>query len=245
VTCTFTNEQDAIIIVEKQTDPDGSTQLFTFSTDYSADFQLSDGQTNNSGDLDPGTYSVSETVPTGWELKTATCDDGSDPSSIDLDAGETVTCTFTNEQDAIIIVEKQTDPDGSTQLFTFSTDYSADFQLSDGQTNNSGDLDPGTYSVSETVPAGWELESATCDDGSDPSSIGLAAGETVTCTFTNEQDAIIIVEKQTDPDGSGQLFTFSTSYSADFWQRPLVDWPRSGRDGDMHFHQRAGRVHHR
>jgi uncharacterized surface anchored protein len=30
--------------------------------------------------------------------------------------------------------------------------------------------------------------SATCDDLSDPSSIGLGAGETVTCTFTNERE---------------------------------------------------------
>jgi cysteine-rich repeat protein len=230
VTCTFTNTQQGKIIVEKQTNPDGSTQLFTFSTDYSADFQLSDGQTNDSGFLDPGTYSVSETVPAGWELDSATCDDGSDPSSIDLGAGETVTCTFTNVEDAFIIVEKQTDPDGSTQLFTFSTDYSADFQLSDGQTNNSGDLDPGTYSVSETVPAGWELESATCDDGSDPSSIDLSAGETVTCTFTNEQDAFIIVEKQTDPDGSTQLFTFSTDYSADFQLSDRSEERRVGKE---------------
>ena len=216
VTCTFTNEQDAAIIVKKETDPDGSPQLFTFSTSYSADFQLADGGMNNSGALDPGTYSVSETVPAGWELKSATCDDGSDPSSIGLGAGEVVTCTFNNEQDANIIVKKETDPDGSPQLFTFSTSYGADFQLADGGMDDSGALDPGTYSVSETVPAGWELTSASCDDGSDPSSIGLSAGETVTCTFNNEQDAFIIVKKETDPDGSPQLFTFSTSYSADF-----------------------------
>ena len=67
--------------------------------------------------------------------------------------------------------------------------------------NNSGDLAAGTYSVSETVPTGWDLTSATCDDGSDPASIGLAAGETVTCTFNNQKDAVIIVDKVTDPSG--------------------------------------------
>ncbi|MCP6259249.1 hypothetical protein NL429_30380, partial [Klebsiella pneumoniae] len=50
------------------------------------------------------------------------------------------------------------------------------------------DLAPGTYDAAETVPTGWNLDSATCDDGSDPSSIGLSGGETVTCTFTNSRE---------------------------------------------------------
>ena len=60
--------------------------------------------------------------------------------------------------------------------------------------------------MSETVPTGWDLTSATCDDGSDPASIGLAAGETVTCTFNNQKDAVIIVDKVTDPTADPQLF---------------------------------------
>jgi hypothetical protein len=39
--------------------------------------------------------------------------------------------------------------------------------------------------VTEIVPAGWVLTSATCDDGSDPSAIDLGPGETVTCVFLN------------------------------------------------------------
>jgi uncharacterized repeat protein (TIGR01451 family) len=85
-----------------------------------------------------------------------------------------------------IIIEKQTDPDGAPQSFEFTTDYGSNFSLADGETNNSGPLTPGTYSVSEiNLPAGWSPIGATCDDGSDPSAIGLDAGETVTCTFIN------------------------------------------------------------
>ena len=74
------------------------------------------------------------------------------------------------------------------QSFTFDPSYGPDFGLTDAAApNDSGFLDPGTYSVSETVPAGWDLTSATCSDGSNPASINLAAGETVTCTFTNTQ----------------------------------------------------------
>ncbi|MFQ5433335.1 MAG: hypothetical protein ACE5FD_00505, partial [Anaerolineae bacterium] len=87
-----------------------------------------------------------------------------------------------------IIIEKQTDPDGATESFAFSTDYGPNFSLADDETNDSGPLTPGTYAVSENVPAGWVQTSATCSDGSDPGAISLGAGETVTCTFENQAD---------------------------------------------------------
>jgi uncharacterized repeat protein (TIGR01451 family) len=301
------------IIVEKQTNPNGDPQSFGFTSSFAGSFSLADGQTKPTGNLDPGTYSVSENVPAGWSLTSAVCDDGSSPGAIALAAGETVTCVFTNTKDeepppppedgrvvvkkvmvggqntftfsgtpsgsisqnggtisqdvepgqytstedvlgtsrwdltAIecddanssgdlqsrtatfnveagetvtctfentrrgrIIVEKQTNPDGSTQAFSFDASYDADgFELVDGQQNLSAFLVPGTYSVSENVPAGWSLTSAVCDDGSSPGAIALAAGETVTCTFLNTQGASIIVEKQTNPDGASAGFSFS------------------------------------
>ena len=105
-----------------------------------------------------------------------------------------------------IIVEKQTDPDGSAQSFEFATNYGSNFSLVDDGTNNSGPLTPGIYSVSEiSIPDGWSLTSATCDDGSDPSAIGLDAGETCICTFTNtaEVDLDINVVLYNDEDGDG------------------------------------------
>ena len=232
MTCTFTNEKDANIVVQKQTDPDGSTQLFTFTRSYGSNVQLADGQSNDSGDLDPGTYSVSEVVPAGWDLQSAVCSDQSAPSAIGLAAGETVTCVFTNKlRRGEIIVSKQTNPDNDPQSFAFSASYDAGgFSLSDGQSNESGDLLPGTYSVSETVPAGWDLDSATCDDGSAPGSISLAAGETVRCVFTNEKDASIVVQKQTNPDNDPQSFAFSASYDSDGFS--LSDG-QSNNSGDL------------
>ncbi len=45
----------------------------------------------------PGSYSVAElTPPDGWVLAGASCSDGSPITAISLQAGETVTCTFTN-----------------------------------------------------------------------------------------------------------------------------------------------------
>jgi hypothetical protein len=85
-----------------------------------------------------------------------------------------------------IIVCKETTPNGDTTSFSFTPSYGTGFSLSDGQCNTSAQLvTPGTYSVSETVPAGWSLDSATCSDGSLPSSISLDPNETVTCTFND------------------------------------------------------------
>ncbi|GIW20908.1 MAG: hypothetical protein KatS3mg065_1204 [Chloroflexota bacterium] len=90
------------------------------------------------------------------------------------------------------------------------TRSSQDFSLTDAATpHDSGALKPGTYSVSETVPAGWDLTGASCSDESDPAQIDLAPGETVTCTFTNTKRGTIIVEKQTNPDGATDEFTFT------------------------------------
>ncbi|HEY9503324.1 MAG TPA: hypothetical protein VIR01_16940, partial [Pyrinomonadaceae bacterium] len=219
------NQKDAKIVVIKQTDPDGDTKYFNFTASYDADgFSLKDNQQNDSGDLDPGTYSVSETVPAGWDLTSSPCvsskGDNETIGSISLQAGETVTCTFNNQKDAKIVVIKQTDPDGDTQSFDFTASYDGDgFSLKDGEQNDSGDLDPGTYSVSETVPTGWDLTSSPCvsskGDNETIGSISLQAGETVTCTFNNQKDANIVVIKQTDPDGDPQSFTFAASYDAD------------------------------
>ena len=53
--------------------------------------------------LKPGTYSATETLPTGWGLTSIVCDDGNSSGSLTyrkatfrLEAGETVKCTFTN-----------------------------------------------------------------------------------------------------------------------------------------------------
>ncbi len=200
VECTYTNtlERGSITVVKNTT---GGDDTFDFTSSTLGDFSLTTvGGTDSTtfGDLITGIYDVAETVPDGWTLTSASCDDGSDPASIDLAPGEDVTCTFENVKQSQIIVDKVTNPSGSTQSFDFNLSggpdaVDDDFSLTDGATPfNSGFLAPGTYAVVETVPSGWNLDSATCDNGGGPGSIDLAAGETVTCTFTNSTGAIQI-----------------------------------------------------
>ncbi|HEU4507265.1 MAG TPA: hypothetical protein VFR78_03435 [Pyrinomonadaceae bacterium] len=221
VTCTFTNTKRGHILVDKVTNPSGDPQSFSFDANGGsyADFSLTDAAMPNDQTLVPGNYSVSETVPAGWDLTSSTCVssimDTEAPGAIELDAGETVTCTFTNTKRGHIIVDKVTNPSGDPQSFSFDANGGsyADFSLTDAAMPNDQTLVPGSYSVSETVPSGWDLTSATCVssimDTEAPGTIELDAGETVTCTFTNRKRANLIVEKQTNPDGASGSFTFT------------------------------------
>ena len=214
VTCTFTNTKRGQIIIDKVTVPGGDSQLFTFTPSYNGGqtFQLADATApNNSGGLVPGTYSVAEGAIAGWDLTSATCSDQSPVRAISLQAGETVTCTFTNTKRGHIIIDKVTDPAGDPASFEFDPSYStSNFSLTDAATpNDSGALEPGSYSVAELGKAGWDLTSATCSDQSPVTAISLQPGETVTCTFTNTKRGTIIVEKQTSPDGAAGSFTFA------------------------------------
>ena len=211
------------ITVEKQTEPpDGEGFSFTHNLDGGDTFTLDDDLTETIPNIPAGTYTVTETVPIGWELTGLTCDDpdggsSTDPISgtatIDLDAGETITCTFTNSEWGTIVIEKQTDPPGSGGFgFTHDLDGGGGFELAD-DARLSFDVPAATYTVSETVPVGWELTGLTCvedginnsttDPGAGQVTISLDAGETITCTFTNTEWGTVVIEKQTDPPGSG------------------------------------------
>jgi hypothetical protein len=219
-TCTFTNTKLGSITIEKITspDPDPTDTSFEFTRDFgTSPVSLKNGGSDKVSDLAAGTYKVEENTPAGWTLSTAVCDDGSDPAAIDLAAGEDVICTFTNtQQTGNIVIKKVTSPTGSTQAFTFDTDYKANFDLKDGESDDSGPLPPGTYSATEiNIPVGWTLKSSTCDDGSPVTAIVLGANETVTCTFTNEQAAIIKVSKTVSGAAGNQTFTFELRQGAD------------------------------
>jgi hypothetical protein len=228
-------QNPGVIIVEKQTVPDGSPQGFEFSTSYGPNFVLADDETNNSGPLTAGFYAVAEVnIPPGWSLTSATCDDGSDPSTIGLDSGETVTCTFLNDQlVGTIIVEKQTDPDGAPDVFTFNGDAAG--AIRDGEQIVLGNLQPGTYSSTETVPASWSLMDITCDDANSTGDVGTAtatfqleAGETVKCTFSNRQTT----DYGDAPDSYGTLLASNGarhSLVAGHHLGPIVDGEPDGQ----------------
>ena len=181
---------------------------------------------------------MTELAQAGWNLTSLviTGDDGDSTKSgptanLVLDPGENITVTYTNTKMGRIIVEKQTSPDGSSQLFAFDPSWSnQDFQLKDDQKQNSGYLTPGSYSVTELVQDGWrltniEIVSGDADRGSRvdvanrKATIDLDPGENIRVRFRNEQLGKIIVEKQTSPDRQQrQFFAFDPSWSVQNFQ---------------------------
>ena len=208
------------IIIKKVTvpSPDATNTSFSFTPAGAigtTGFNLHNGEMQTYTGVQAGSSSsVNETVPAGWTLTSATCDNGNDPkTSITVTVNGTTTCTFTNTAKAKIIVKKVTVPSPSTQSFSFTASYNASgFSLQDGGSNDSGFLAPGSgYSVAETPVTGWDLTSSTCDNGNSPSSINLNPGDVVTCTFTNTQRGTIVIKKVTvpSPDPTGSTFTFT------------------------------------
>jgi hypothetical protein len=105
---------------------------------------------------------------------------------------------YNDTQQVKIIVQKQTCPDGSLVDFTFNPSWSAtDFVLSDGEGNESGWLAPGTYSVVETVPAGWVIGNVTKNGAlfTNGGDIVLTCGQTATIVYNDTQLGHVVVEK--------------------------------------------------
>jgi hypothetical protein len=102
------------------------------------------------------------------------------------------------------IIEKVTYPAGGVG-FQFTNNIPGGptlFNLNDGQNQIFNNLAAGTYTVTEAdptvIPGGYSLTNLVCVETGTPNSFGtvgtriatlkLEAGETITCTFTNEAD---------------------------------------------------------
>ena len=239
VTCTFVNTQQGTLTIIKDSVPNaaqdfaftatGGVTPASFSLDDDADATLSTTQTFSN--VNPGSYTVTETAVPGFDT-TISCSDpdtgtttAGNTATIDFDAGETITCTFTNTQRGTIIIVTDTLPDNG-QDFSFSDDIAAPnrFVLDDdggldatwSNTATFTNVVPGSYTVTETPVAGF-LPSVSCTDPdtgttttTDTASIDLDAGETITCTFLNTQQGTLAILKDTVPD-NGQDFAFSTT----------------------------------
>ncbi len=172
-----------------------------------ADLTLTPG-TPQTFNVHKGKYTVTAQMPAGFKLVDIVCESvPPDPApadafiidlpghrvGIELSGAESKSCTFVARKQAVLRIVKRTDPAGAAAAFAFHPGASlgaADFTLGDGQSTQFDDLDPGSYDVTEQPLAGWTLRSAACDDGDSvvsgsTATAMLAAGEVVTCTFTN------------------------------------------------------------
>ena len=227
------------VIIRKNTlpDEDPASTSFDYTSDILTDppestsFALMDDESHTFNNVVQGDYFVNEEAPpAGWTFVGVDCsastgvtvDTSAAPNitfTID-DADDVVDCTYTNQAQASLHVVKVAERDGVDFDFTSGTLTPAAFTLQNGDTQDFNDLAPGGYDVAETVPDGWNLDSATCDNGDDPAAITLVAGDDVTCTFDNsiERGALSIhksAKHAADPSGvidhAGVTFTVTNA----------------------------------
>ena len=219
-TVTYVPPKTGTVTILKNTKGGDGTFNFTSATPALAFGLITANGTASRGPitLDAGSYAITEGVTTGFTLTSVACTDPDGGSvvnlsartaTIDLDAGENITCTFTNTAQepspeptpppvaasSITIIKKAIKGSGT---FTFVSATSAlAMKLTTGDTVSSGAkaLPAGSYTVTElqNVPF-FYLSDITCNDpdGGTTTSvpnatavIDLDAGENITCTFTN------------------------------------------------------------
>jgi prealbumin domain-containing protein len=207
------------IIIKKVTvpSPDPTNTSFNFTlnsggnpaptgTTFPKTFSLTNGGSNSTQVFAGSGYSAAETVPANWVLTSATCDDGSPVTNINVSPAETVTCTFTNTlQTGAIQVTKTfkhaaSGPGDHPQAgVTFTVNGVSKATDANGLACFDGLLF-GTYTVHETVPAGYHGEAdkqvtvdntATCADNP-------FGGETVSFHNTPLTDLTVSVNSQID-----------------------------------------------
>jgi hypothetical protein len=200
IAITISEEESGNILVDKVSVPAGSSQAFEFHPNWGANFLLADGDPPyDSGPLLPGTYSVAEVtpLPTDWLLTSVVCSDGSDPTAIQLDPGESVTCTFTNLHTYIgggavgvlTIVESALPADDT--VFWFDGGSLGAFSLSDPSHPSRlfTTLEAGAYHIAVQTPsADWQFQKVQCtaqnwSAAGASVTVNLAEGEVATCTF--------------------------------------------------------------
>lgn len=224
VVCTFTNTANGSITIVKDAVPDAAAD-FDFDltgAGVPADLDLDDDadpaldNTETFSNLQPGTRTFTETANANYVLTMIACtgatsstiligadsdfDAGDASVSVNLAAGENVSCTFTNSLKARLIVQKVV-VGGAGETFSFTRNPgAAAFSLGNGGENNTGfTLLPNTYRVCELdIPVTWtatatvEAANATLINPDFPQDLGnrcvdvtLAFGESKTVVWTN------------------------------------------------------------
>lgn len=230
-----------VIRVDKVTVPAADPQSFAFAAtgaDFATPFNLTDASTpHSSGPLNTGTYGITETVPTGWELTGRSCvfTGTTDPAdfslagangvSVDLGSGEDVTCTFTNTKQASVTIKKVTNPAENPAVgsftFTQNFDASGNFSLGHDGTKVFSNVTSGAAkTVVEVDPTpAYDLTAISCTGATTYTgtvatrtlSVTPGVGEVIVCTFTNTRRGTVIIKKETDPNGATGTFNFTTA----------------------------------
>src|SRR5512139_4019768 len=198
-TANFVNQELLCINGTKTRSCDGTAVAGTKITLYKDSVEVANTTTGSDGKysfcgLMPGTYTVQETVPAGWT-------EVSKPGPITLVCASNTTANFVNQELLCINGTKTRSCDGAAVAGTKITLYKDSVEVANTTTGADGKysfcgLMPGTYTVQETVPAGWT-------EVSKPGPITLVCASNTTANFVNQELLCINGTKIDDCTGEG------------------------------------------
>ena len=236
--CVITPNAGFLTIVKIANPNDGTAFEFNASEPSAETPPVNSWTINGSGSvplisyLSTTTLDLSEAVPTGWQLDSASCEiagngatgtfNGSTITNLEIRSGLETTCTFTNSLAlGTLTLVKVVDNLGES-----GTGYLGvgDFPLTiDSVSTTSGtpvSVTPGDHAIAETPQSGYSVGTWTCDDGtsgtagSSTATVNVSSGEDVTCTMTNTLIATPALElvKSATPstyDSVGDVISYS------------------------------------
>jgi Prealbumin-like fold domain len=214
--------RDGFLKIVKNATPDDPSAQFNFflDGDPTAIFTTNGSGTSSTIGVrtDNNPHSLSETFPSGWQQDSATCDDGSAVGALNVSSDETVTCTFDNSLAlGTLIVKKHVVSDNGGALtasdFNLHVKKSGsdvtDSPASGSESGTSYSLNSGSYDVSEdATPSGYTRTGFTGDCDSS-GNVTVVAGQTKTCTITNDDVAPTLHLRKliTNDNGGGAAIT--------------------------------------
>lgn len=211
-TCTITNDDIAptLTLLKEITNNDGGSSVdgdWTLSTVNPSPNLISGVEADPSitnVTVDAGSYTLDEAGPLGYANTAITCTgsdiDGSD--GLDLDPGENVTCTFFNDDigATLTLVKDVTNNNIGTAVdtdWTLTATGPSNISGVEGDLSITGaGVSAGDYILTESGPANYTQTAITCAGGGDTDGsdgLTLASGETVTCTFFNDDDVPVLL----------------------------------------------------
>ncbi|MBX9401988.1 DUF11 domain-containing protein [Lysobacter sp. BMK333-48F3] len=215
------------------------TGLSAFSLDDDVDGTLPNTRTFTG--LESGSYSVTEGVVANWTLTGLSCADPDNGTvvdlanrlaTIDIDSGETVTCTYVNSNRAVLRLQKALPLGRFAATDQFVLQIAGAGAPAPVTTTGSGSTATGTvtadpvtagtaYTLSESVAAGGDLSNYTsayaCTNalagGQTPSGSGAsfsvtpAPGDDLTCTISNTRKPLadLTITKTNTPGVNGEV----------------------------------------
>ena len=200
--------------IVKATTNGGSKAGWHFTVKDSGGNKVGDYVTDSSGvialDLVPGTYSVTETdgAYKYW------VNDPTPTKTVTVKANETATVTFTNQYRGQAQIVKTATNGGSVAGWHFTVKNSAGTVIGNYQTDSTGvitlDLEPGTYTVTETDGAYqyW------LNDPNPTKTVTVTAGQTAKVTFQNQYRGQAQIIKTATNGGSVEGWHFTVKDSA-------------------------------